>query len=113
MQQGYCIVNRDSVQRQPQFTLVLEPPHLLRGRRKRQRPAQKPSYPCLHQSVIIKLMSTAAARHQFQTDDSRLRPIADKVLSGERLSFDDGVALYRSGDILAIGWLANYVREKL
>jgi aminodeoxyfutalosine synthase len=35
------------------------------------------------------------------------------MLSGERLSFDDGVALYRSPDILAVGWLANSVREKL
>jgi len=35
------------------------------------------------------------------------------MLSGERLSFDDGVALYRSSDILAVGWLANAVREKL
>ena len=44
--------------------------------------------------------------------DSSLRPIADRVLSGERLSFDDGVALYQSPDLLAVGWLANYVREK-
>lgn len=51
--------------------------------------------------------------HAFVTDDNRLRPVADKVLSGERLSFEDGVALYRSPDILAVGWLANYVREKL
>ena len=29
------------------------------------------------------------------------------------MSFDDGVALYRSPDILAVGWLANAVREKL
>ena len=49
----------------------------------------------------------------FQTDDVRLEPIAAKVLAGERLSFDDGVALYGSPDILAVGWLANYVREKL
>ena len=45
-------------------------------------------------------------------DDLRLRPIADKVLAGERLNFDDGVTLYRSPDLLAIGWLGNYVREK-
>jgi aminodeoxyfutalosine synthase len=56
---------------------------------------------------------TAKPRHAFQTDDPRLRPIADKVLTGARLDTDDALALYRSGDVLAIGWLANYVREKL
>ena len=45
-------------------------------------------------------------------DDTRLAPIAAKVLAGERLSFEDGVALYRSPDLLALGWLANDVREK-
>jgi len=49
----------------------------------------------------------------FSTDDARLEPIAAKVLAGERLSFDDGLALYGSPDVLAVGWLANYVREKL
>jgi len=52
-------------------------------------------------------------RHPFQTNDPSLQPIAEKVLAGNRLNFDDGVALYSSSDILAIGWLANYVREKL
>ena len=45
-------------------------------------------------------------------DDARLKPIAARVLAGERLSFEDGVALYRSPDLLALGWLANQVREK-
>ncbi|QNI33126.1 aminofutalosine synthase MqnE [Alloacidobacterium dinghuense] len=54
-----------------------------------------------------------ATRRPFATDDARLQPIAEKVLRGERLSFDDGVTLYRSPDILAVGWLANSVREKL
>ena len=44
--------------------------------------------------------------------DQRLKPIAEKVLAGERLSFDDGITLYRSPDLLAVGWLANLVREK-
>lgn len=52
-------------------------------------------------------------RHGFQTDDSRLLPIADKVFARERLSFEDGVTLYRTSDILAIGWLANHVRERM
>jgi aminodeoxyfutalosine synthase len=58
-------------------------------------------------------MSFAPARHSFQTDDVRLQPISEKVLANERLDFNDGVALYRSGDVLAVGWLANYVRERL
>jgi aminodeoxyfutalosine synthase len=44
--------------------------------------------------------------------DATLKPIADKVLAGERLSFDEGVALYKTSDLLSVGWLANYVREK-
>jgi aminodeoxyfutalosine synthase len=61
-------------------------------------------------------MATAipnAHRHGFQTDDPRLQPIAEKVFARERLNFDDAVTLYRSGDILAIGWLANQIRERL
>src|SRR5215203_2044657 len=46
-------------------------------------------------------------------DDSRLNPILDKVQRGERLSFEDGVTMYRSGDILALGYMANLVRERL
>ena len=49
---------------------------------------------------------------QFHLDDIQLQAIAEKVLAGERLTFEDGVTLYRSHDILAIGWLANHVREK-
>jgi aminodeoxyfutalosine synthase len=44
--------------------------------------------------------------------DQRLKPIADKVLAGERLTTEDGIALYRSPDLLAVGWLANHIREK-
>jgi aminodeoxyfutalosine synthase len=49
----------------------------------------------------------------FSTDDVRLEPIAAKVLAGKRLSFEDGLALYGSGDVLAVGWLANHVREAM
>ena len=44
--------------------------------------------------------------------DHRLKPIADKVLTGARLDTQDGIVLYRTPDLLAVGWLANYVREK-
>lgn len=46
-------------------------------------------------------------------EDQRLEPILEKVQKGERLSFDDGIALYRSSDLLAIGYMANLVRERL
>ena len=45
-------------------------------------------------------------------DDPRLEPIAAKVLAGERLDAAEGLTLYRTADLLALGWLANYVREK-
>jgi len=47
----------------------------------------------------------------LQITDSRLKPIAEKVLAGVRLSATDGIALYRSPDLLAVGWLANHIRE--
>jgi aminodeoxyfutalosine synthase len=38
--------------------------------------------------------------------------ILDKVRAGERLSLDDGRRLYEHPDILALGYLANIVRER-
>src|SRR5579864_418490 len=55
---------------------------------------------------------TTSLTSELQITDARLRPIADKVLAGERLSAADGVMLYRSPDLLAVGWLANHIREK-
>ncbi len=42
-----------------------------------------------------------------------LAPIAEKVLAGERLTLDDGLALYRTDDLYALGELANHARERL
>jgi aminodeoxyfutalosine synthase len=39
--------------------------------------------------------------------------IRDKVLAGEPLDFDDGVALYRHPNLLDLGQLANQVREHM
>ncbi len=50
---------------------------------------------------------------ELQFEDKTLKPIAEKVLAGERLNFDDGVRLYESSDLLAIGFLAHHVRESL
>ncbi len=48
-----------------------------------------------------------------QIQKSGLIDILEKVLNGERLSFDDGVKLYKTNDILSLGFLANIVRERL
>ena len=45
--------------------------------------------------------------------DRHLFPVLEKFEAGERLGFDDGLALYRSTDLLAIGAMANQVRERL
>jgi aminodeoxyfutalosine synthase len=52
-------------------------------------------------------------RAPFRAIDPRLEPIAAKVREGERLSAADGRLLYRTSDILAVGWMANSVRERL
>lgn len=44
---------------------------------------------------------------------SDLGDIAKKVLEGIRLNREDGSRLYRSKDLIAIGYLGNFVREKL
>ncbi len=46
-------------------------------------------------------------------DDQSLKPILEKVQAGQRLSFDDGVRLYRSPDLLTVGYMANLVRERM
>ena len=44
--------------------------------------------------------------------DEKLNQIATRVLAGERLSFADGVALYETGDLPALGKLADTVRRR-
>jgi len=50
---------------------------------------------------------------RWRPEDSELAPVARKVFAGERLNFEDGVQLYRSNNLLGIGYIANQVREKL
>ena len=46
-------------------------------------------------------------------EDRRLEGIREKVEAGARLSYEDGVALFRSSDLLALGYMANIVRERM
>ena len=43
--------------------------------------------------------------------DSRLIPIAQKVLESQRLNIDDGLLLYQTEDLPSLGSLANHVRQ--
>ena len=43
---------------------------------------------------------------------NELKAIANKVFNGERITFDEGVLLYKEAELGFLGTLANYVREK-
>ena len=43
---------------------------------------------------------------------THLLSIAHKVFSGKRISFDEGVTLYKEGELGFLGMLADYVRKK-
>ncbi len=45
--------------------------------------------------------------------EAGLEDIHGKVVAGERLSADDGRRLYRHGNLPAVGYLANLVRERM
>jgi aminodeoxyfutalosine synthase len=44
--------------------------------------------------------------------DPALRPIAERVLAGRRLDRDDGIALFETPDVLALGELAAWANER-
>jgi len=44
---------------------------------------------------------------------TRLREIGEKVENKERLSFEDGMTLFETDDLLAVGTLANQARERV
>jgi aminodeoxyfutalosine synthase len=46
------------------------------------------------------------------TDAARLRAIEEKVRAGQRLGFDDGLALEACRDLFFLGEMANLVRER-
>ena len=48
----------------------------------------------------------------FFVKKAGLGDILEKVQDGKRLSIEDGIRLYQSADLLAIGYLANIVRER-
>ena len=49
----------------------------------------------------------------FEFEDPTLQPIYKKVMAGSRLSYEDGVTLWKTHDLLGVGYMANIVRERL
>ena len=56
-------------------------------------------------------MAVAATAHP-RIRDSRLTPIWDKVQGGQRLSREDGLALFETEDLHAVGRMADVVSGK-
>jgi aminodeoxyfutalosine synthase len=54
-------------------------------------------------------VSTPPSFHvdRSRLSDPELRPIAEKLAAGQRLSADDGLTLFRTGDIVGVGSLAD------
>ncbi len=48
----------------------------------------------------------------MSSEANRIQLIGEKVEAGERLSFEDGLALEASNDLFALGSMANLVRER-
>ena len=48
----------------------------------------------------------------YLVQNAGLGDILEKVQDGERISIDDGIRLFQSPNLLAVGYLANIVRER-
>src|ERR1051325_11214004 len=49
---------------------------------------------------------------QSSTVPAPLKKIADKVLTGTRISMEEGALLYKEGELNFLGSLANHIREQ-
>lgn len=60
------------------------------------------------------MTTTTGAPHAIvaATADPELKAIGEKILRKERISFDEGVALFEKGSLAWLGALANWVREE-
>ena len=75
-------------------------------------PARLLGRECFMSSIELQIDGIARERVRRKVGDD-LMDIYDRVAAQQRLSFEDGVRLYRSPDLSAVGYLANLVRERL
>lgn len=58
------------------------------------------------------MIGTVSSELSVQPRDPQLFPIAERVLEGRRLTREDGIRLFESPDLLAIGALADWVNRR-
>ena len=60
-------------------------------------------------------MEVNTYRHIIESSSipSQFKSIADKVFAGERITFDEGVKLFREAELGLLAMLANHVRERM
>lgn len=58
------------------------------------------------------IAASTATPTRLQLRDPQLEPIADKVLGGQRLSFEDGKVLFHTRDLPSVARLADIVRQR-
>jgi len=58
-------------------------------------------------------MTTSVIPPAIQFRDQELIPIWEKVKVGQRIDFEDGLACLRTGDIVSLGQMGDYVKRKL
>ncbi len=56
-------------------------------------------------------MAPTVVLDRLRINDPALLPIADKVIAGERLSADDGLALFGTSDLLGLGFMADAANQ--
>ena len=56
---------------------------------------------------------TVTSLRDFPIRDPALEPLADKVSAGQRLTFEEGMTLYRTPDLPTVASLADHVRRRM
>lgn len=62
--------------------------------------------------LYFTIMSLTSLR-ELDVRDPALEPVADKILSGGRIDFVDGLALYKTRDLPTVARLADIVRQRM
>ncbi|WP_456435850.1 aminofutalosine synthase MqnE [Thermovibrio ammonificans] len=59
------------------------------------------------------MVQTQSILNPELVEDRELLPVAEKVEAGQRLSFEDGVKLFKTHDLLSLGRLADFANRRV